>query len=308
MPNMTSRIIFMGSPLFALPVFKALAKEYPVVGVVTQPDRPAGRGRKMTPPPVKQAALELGLPLIQPEKMKEPGVFEQLEAWQPDVIVVAAFGQILRKNVLELAPFGCINVHASFLPRWRGAAPIQAAILSGDEFSGVSIMQLDPGIDTGPVFAQRKERILASDTKVSLENKLSFLGSALLMETLPEILAGRLSPQPQEETLATYASMLHREDGLLDFNQQAASLSLKVRAFYDWPGAYFLKGEQKIKLRKTQALVQSHLRIGEHGQVDGYPVIGTASGVLQLIELQPAGKNWMDGRDYLRGNPDWLMS
>lgn len=303
---MTTRVIFMGSPQFALPVFKDLAKKYQVAGVVTQPDRPAGRGRKLTSPPIKQAALELGIPVIQPEKMKEPGVFEQLTAWQPDVIVVAAFGQILRKNVLELAPFGCINVHASYLPRWRGAAPIQAAILNGDEFTGVSIMKLDPGIDTGPVYTQRKEMICDEDTAVSLEERLSLLGAELLMETLPGILSEKLTPSTQDENLATYASMLHKEDGLLDWSQPAKQLALKVRAFYDWPGAYFMKDDLKIKVRKT--LVQSDARLnpGEFGQHKGYPAVGTSTGGLELIELQPAGKSWMDGRSFLNGNPGWL--
>ncbi len=303
---MTTRVIFMGSPQFAVPVFKELVKIYQVVGVVTQPDRPAGRGRRLTAPPVKQAALEFGIPVIQPEKMKEPGVFEQLTTWQPDVIVVAAFGQILRKNVLELAPFGCINVHASFLPRWRGAAPIQAAILNGDEFTGVSIMKLDPGIDTGPVFTQRKELIRDEDTAVSLEERLSFLGAELLMETLPGILSGDLTPSEQDETRATYASMLKKEDGLLDWSQPAEQLARKVRAYYDWPGAYFIKSGLKVKLRKTRTLSDLHLKPGEFGEHKGYPVVGTATGGLALIEIQPAGKSWMDGRAFLNGNPAWL--
>ncbi len=303
---MTTRVIFMGSPQFAVPVFKELIKIYQVVGVVTQPDRPAGRGRRLTAPPVKQAALEFGIPVIQPEKMKEPGVFEQLTTWQPDVIVVAAFGQILRKNVLELAPFGCINVHASYLPRWRGAAPIQAAILNGDEFTGVSIMKLNPGIDTGPVYTQRKELIRDEDTAVSLEERLSFLGAELLMETLPGILLGDLTPSEQDENRATYASMLKKEDGLLDWSQPAEQLARKVRAYYDWPGAYFIKDGLKVKLRKTRNLSDLHLKPGEFDQIKGYPVVGTATGGLALIEIQPAGKSWMDGRAFLNGNPAWL--
>lgn len=301
-----ARIIFMGSPDFAIPVFESLASAYQVVGVVTQPDRPAGRGRKLTAPPVKIAAQSHGIPVIQPEKMKEPGVFEQLTTWNADAIVVAAFGQILRKNVLELTEFGCINVHASYLPRWRGAAPIQAAILSGDSYTGVSIMKLDPGIDTGPVFAQQKVTILEDDTAVSLEARLAEVGADLLMTTLPEILAGRLVPKPQDESRSTYAAMLKKEDGLLDFTSSAAELALKVRACYDWPGAYLLLGGQKIKIRKAKAAPGSLLSMGERGQVDGYPAVGTSSGVLELIELQPAGRNWMNGRDFLRGFPGWL--
>lgn len=296
----------MGSPEFAIPVFESLASTYQVVGVVTQPDRPAGRGRKLTAPPIKAAALVHGIPVIQPERMKEPGVFEQLVEWNADAIVVAAFGQILRKNVLELTEFGCINVHASYLPRWRGAAPIQAAILSGDAFTGVSIMKLDPGIDTGPVFARQKVVILEDDTAVSLEARLAVEGAGLLMKTLPEIFASRLVPEPQDETRSTYAPMLKKEDGLLDFSSTAVELALKVRAFYDWPGAYLMIGGQKIKVRRAMAIPEDHLSVGQRGQRDGYPAVGTSSGELKLIELQPAGRNWMDGRDFLRGFTSWL--
>lgn len=298
----------MGSPDFAIPTLKRVNEEYQVVGVVTQPDRPAGRGRVMTPPPVKKLADELNIPTIQPEKMKDAGVFEQLTAWEPDMIVVAAFGQILRRNVLELAPFGCINVHASYLPRWRGAAPIQAAIVNGDDFTGISIMKLDPGIDTGPVLSREKEMILPDDTAVKLEERLALLGADLLSATLPGYIAGRIQPQAQDESLATYASMLNKEDGALDFNLSARELERKVRGFYDWPGAYFLAGNQKIKIRKAKVVNDLHLAPGEHGKLDGYPVIGTTEDLLQLIEIQPAGKNWMNGKDYLLGNPGWLLN
>ena len=160
---MKTRIVFMGSPEFAVPTLKTLVQHYTVVGVITQPDREAGRGRALTPPPVKKLALELGLPVIQPEKLRQPGVLEQLKAWQPGVIVVAAFGQILRSDVLDLPPHGCVNVHASLLPRWRGAAPIQAAILHGDAQTGVTIMRMDAGVDTGPIISHRSLPILAEE-------------------------------------------------------------------------------------------------------------------------------------------------
>jgi len=295
----------MGSPEFAVPVLTALAERYAVVGVVTQPDRPAGRGRKLTPPPVKNCATVYGIPVIQPEKMKDPGVFEQLVEWSPELIVVAAFGQILRRNVLELPPLGCINVHASLLPRWRGAAPIQAAILSGDPITGISIMQMDAGIDTGPVYARQEVKIDAEDTAFSLEKKLSEVGANLLIDTLPGILSGALVAEPQEDSKATYAAMLHKEDGLLDFNQSADVLCLKIRAYYDWPGAYFIKGNDKIKVRKALAVSENQLHPGQLGRKDGYPLIGTHSGAVQLVEIQPPGRTWMNGRDYLRGNPGW---
>ena len=180
------RIVFMGSPEIAVPALKALAENFDVVGVVTQPDREAGRGKKIVRPAVKEAALELNIPVIQPERMKVPGTIEQLEEWNPDLIVVMAFGQILRKNVLELPRLGCLNAHASLLPRWRGASPIQAAILNGDTVSGVTIMQMDPGIDTGPMLKARELPIESYDTTVTLSAKMADLAAELLVETIPK--------------------------------------------------------------------------------------------------------------------------
>src|SRR5512134_2078708 len=212
-----TRVVFMGSPDFALPALKALAEHYDVVGVVTQPDRGSGRGRELKPPPVKTLALELGIPVMQPEKLRLPEAMEQLRAWSPDLIVVAAFGQILKKDVLELPRYGCINVHASLLPRWRGAAPINAAILHGDEATGVTIMKMDVGLDTGPMLSQRSIRLTREDTAGSVFEKLSTLGADLLIETLPDYLSGKLAPVPQQEEGATYAPMLKKEEGRLDF-------------------------------------------------------------------------------------------
>ncbi len=191
---MSERIVFMGSPEFALPALQRLAANYNVVGVVTQPDRPAGRGRSLAIPPVKRFALEQGLPVIQPERLKETDAMHQLQEWAPDVIVVAAFGQILRQPVLELPPYGCINIHASLLPRWRGAAPIHAAILNADPVTGVTIMRMDAGIDTGPILSQRAIPILLEDTGGSLGQRLADLGADLLIETLPGYLEGRITP------------------------------------------------------------------------------------------------------------------
>src|ERR1041384_762811 len=191
-----TRVVFMGSPDFSLPTLKALAQNYEVVGVVTQPDRAAGRGRELKPPPVKVLAQELGIPIIQPEKLRQPEAMEQLHLWNPDLIVVAAFGQILRKDVLYLPRFGCVNVHASLLPRWRGAAPINAAILHGDEETGVTIMKMDVGLDTGPILTQRSIPLTRDDTAGSVFQKLSQLGADLLIETLPDYLSGKLDGAP----------------------------------------------------------------------------------------------------------------
>jgi len=299
------RIVFMGSPEFALPTLRALAQHYQVCGVVTQPDRPAGRGNRMTPPPVKALALELGLPIIQPGRMKEPGVFEQIQSWEPDLIVVAAFGQILRQHVLDLPRLGCINVHASLLPRWRGASPIYASVLAGDITTGVTIMKMDAGIDTGDILTQQSMVIQSDDTTETLSNRLADLGAALLIETLPEYIDGRIRPKPQDELIATYAPMLKKEDGLLDFSKPAETLERQVRACQPWPGAYLEWKGELIKVSKAAVLPQS-IAVGSRTIHKKLPVIGTASGGLVLLEVQPPGKRPMSGRDFLNGTRDWL--
>ena len=296
----------MGSPDFAVPSLEALAARYPVIGAVTQPDRPAGRGRTLVPPAVKLATQALGLPLIQPERLRTPEAMEQLRAWAPDVIVVAAFGQILRAEVLDLPRYGCINVHASLLPRWRGAAPIQAAILAGDAETGVTIMKMDAGVDTGPLLSQRAIPILPDDTAGTLFKKLAELGADLLLKTLPGYLSGEIQPQPQDDSQATYAPMLKKEDGLLDFNRPAEELARRVRAMNPWPGAYFdWKG---VRLRVLRARLSGEKSPGAGCSliVAGCPAVGTGEKILVLEEVQPAGKKSMPGKAFLAGARTWL--
>jgi methionyl-tRNA formyltransferase len=300
----TSKIIFMGSPDFALATLRALHANYPVIGVVTQPDRIAGRGRELKPPPVKTLALDLGIPVIQPEKLRNPEAIEQLRAWSPDLIVVAAFGQILKQDVLGLPPFGCINVHASLLPRWRGAAPINAAILHGDEKTGITIMKMDAGLDTGPILSQRSVRINPDETAGSLFETLSQLGAGLLLDTLPGYLAGEIVPHPQPESGVTYAPMLKKEDGLLDFSHPAEELERKVRAFNPWPGTYFEWAGSLLKVHRA-GTVPGKKRGGERIVQDGLPAIGTSDGLLVLEEVQPAGKKPMSGKAFLAGARNW---
>ncbi len=302
---MSYRVVFMGSPEFAVPSLQKLAEQYPVVGVVTQPDRPAGRGRVLTPPPIKVLAQALGIPTIQPARLREPEAQAALQAWAPDLIVVTAFGQILRKSVLELPRFGCINVHASLLPRWRGAAPIQAAILHGDAQTGVTIMRLDPGVDTGPILAQQALPIHADDTTETLGNRLSQAGAELLIQTLPPYLDGHLQPQPQSDDQATYAKMLSKEEGLLDFSQPASELERRVRAFYPWPSAYLIWQGQPLKIQRAHAAACTDGEPGQHSIVDGLPAVRTPAGCLVFDELQPAGKRAMSGQDFLRGARQW---
>lgn len=302
---MKPRIVFMGSPEFALPSLRGLANRYPLAGVVTQPDRPAGRGRTLTPPAVKSLAQDFGLPVIQPRRLREPEAMAQLKDWQPDVIIVAAFGQILKPEVLKLPPYGCVNVHASLLPRWRGAAPIRAAILHGDEQSGVTIMRMDPGVDTGPILSQRAVPIQPGETAESLSERLAELGAELLLETLPDYLDSAIAPRPQNDSQATYAPMLKKEDGDLDFKQTAEQLARRVRAFYPWPGAFTHWNGKMLKIQRAYPVSNTSATVGERLVYQNLPAIGTAQGLLVLEEVQPAGKKSMPGEVFLRGARDW---
>jgi methionyl-tRNA formyltransferase len=302
---MMPRTVFMGSPDFALPVLRSLAANYPVVGVVTQPDRPAGRGRILTPPPVKLLASELGIPVIQPMRLSEPAAFEQLHRWAPELIVVAAFGQILRPVVLDLPKFGCLNVHGSLLPRWRGAAPIQAAILNGDEETGITIMCMDPGIDTGPILSQRSLSITHDDNAYSLAMKLAQLGAKLLIDTSPGYLSGELLPAEQDDTKATYAPMIKKEDGQLEFSSTAMELDRKIRAFYPWPGAFTLFNGQMLKIHRAHPMDGISGEAGKRVIYQNMPAIYTGKGLLVLDELQLAGKTNQTGKTFLQGVRNW---
>ena len=294
----------MGSPDFALPTLKALAGQYYVVGVVTQPDRASGRGRERKAPPVKTLALELGIPVMQPEKLRLPEAMEQLRGWAPELIVVAAFGQILKKDVLDLPRFGCINVHASLLPRWRGAAPINAAILHGDEETGVTILQMDAGLDTGPMLSQRSIRLTPEDTAGSVFDKLSTLGADLLIDTLPDYLSGKLTPIPQPEEGVTYAPMLKKDEGRLDFNHDVHELERRVRAFNPWPGAFMDFDGALLKVHRAR-VEAGEASVGQRLIHQNQPAIGARGGILVLEEVQPAGKKPMSGRSFLAGARNW---
>ena len=304
---MKPRTVFMGSPAFALPTLRLLFREYPLVGVVTQPDRPAGRGKVLTPPPVKRLAEEIGVPYIQPERLRQPEALQQLRDWDPELIVVTAFGQILRSEVLDLPHYGCINVHGSLLPRWRGAAPVQAAILEGDDETGITIMRMDAGVDTGPMLSKRSTPIQPDDTTGSLSQRLAELGAELLAETLPGYLDGSLLPQPQNDALATYAPMLKKEAGLLNFESSAVRLARLVRAFNPWPGAYTIYREQLLKVHRTHP-VEGEALPGSRLVHDGLPAFGCAGGLLVLDEVQPAGKKAMPGKVFLQGAREWSSS
>ncbi len=302
---MSIKIVFMGSPDFSLSALRLLAENYQVVGVVTQPDRASGRGRELKAPPVKTLALELNIPVIQPEKLREPEAMQQLREWNPDLIVVAAFGQLLKKEVLDLPKYGCINIHASLLPRWRGAAPINAAILAGDEETGITIMKMDVGLDTGPMLAIKKIRIRRDDTAGSVFQALSKLGANLLIETLPNYLAGNITPTPQPEEGSTYAPMLKKQDGQLDFTRPAVELERRVRAMNPWPGAWFEWNGNVLKVARASVSEAKGLGIGSRFTVEGRPAVMSADGALVLDEVQPAGKKAMPGKSFLSGARDW---
>jgi methionyl-tRNA formyltransferase len=239
--------------------------------------------------------------------LRDPGVFEKLQEWNSDAIIVAAFGQILRENVLQLPAFGCINVHASLLPRWRGAAPIQAAILSGDEVSGITIMQMDAGIDTGRIFSQKELTIKENETAIELGNRLAKLGAELLGETLPRIFSGQQSTFPQDDSLATYAPKIEKSMGELDFSLSSAQLLRNIRAFHPWPGTQLNLDGQVIKVIKAWAVIPGNLFPGKRGLHEGLPAIGTGDGDLVIEELQPAGKKPMTGKAFLQGFKNWEM-
>ena len=298
----------MGSPEFAVPSLRQLHAQHTLVGVVTQPDRPSGRGKRLSEPAVKQAARELGLALIQPASLRQPEALSTLRAWSPDLVVVAAFGQILRKEVLEMPAHGCLNVHASLLPRHRGAAPVAAAILAGDEQTGVTIMQMDAGLDTGPIVAQREEPILPDDTAGSLSRRLAQIGAALLLEALPGYLAGQIRPRPQDDSQATYARPLRKEDGLLNWGSPATDLARRVRAYQPWPGAFAIWQGQPLKILRAHAASGFSARPGLVLDQPGGIAVGTGHGALVLEQVQPAGRRPMAATEFARGARNFIGS
>jgi len=308
---MPIQVVFFGSPLFAVPILKALNSKYKVVGVVSQPDRPSGRGRKITSPPIKILTQEFNLPVIQPESLRNKEVLAQLKEWEPDLIVVAAYGQILKPEILNLPEYGCINVHASLLPRWRGAAPIQAAILHGDQTTGITIMLMDPGMDTGPILSQEVIPVKSTDTADTLSNRLSNLGANLLLETIPKYLSASIKPIPQDEKLVTYARLIKKEEGNLDFNKSAIFLERQIRAYNPWPGT-FTRWRGKILKIHTATVYHSPgnssdtLLPGTRMIHSNFPAIITSNGILVLKEVQPEGKKPMAGDIFLRGAHEWI--
>jgi methionyl-tRNA formyltransferase len=307
------RIVFMGSPRFSVPSLEQLLiNRYEVVAVYTQPDRPAGRGRALVLPPVKEAALRWGVPVMQPETFRSSVAIEQLEKLKPDVIVVCAYGHILPQAVLDMPPYQCVNVHFSLLPRHRGASPVAAAILAGDEFTGVSIMLVRKELDTGPVLSVAAIPISPQDNTGTLTEKLSLVGANLLQEALTGWLRGEITPRPQGETGATYFPQVKKEDGEIDWRLPVVAIWRRVRAYYPWPGCYTTWRGKQLKI--TETIVLSGEGAAEAGKVvvpaGGGATLGiaTGEGVLGVLKVQLEGKKAMTAADFLRGQRDFIGS
>lgn len=300
-----AKVVFMGTPEFAVPPLRALLAHHDVIGVITQPDRPAGRGRGVTVSPVKAVALESGVPIFQPHKIRRPEAIAELKQMIPDLYIVAAFGQILPQTVLDIPPHGSVNIHASLLPRWRGAAPIHAAVRAGDAESGVTIMKMDAGLDTGPMIRARAIPIESGETGQSLHDKLAQLGADLLIETLPGYLDGSLVPVAQPEDGVTIAPRIAKEEGRIDWNQPAIAIERLIRAFTPWPGTFTTWNGQIVKILSASVLSGS----AQHGRVvrrDSTVAIGTGDGLIAPTRVQLEGRSAAAIEDFVRGYPAFV--
>ncbi|MFM8550985.1 MAG: methionyl-tRNA formyltransferase [Nitrospiraceae bacterium] len=308
------RIVFMGTPEFAVPSLEALlASPYEVVGVVTQPDRPKGRGQDLALSPIKLVAQRAQLPILQPLKMKDPAFVSALQAWRPGLIVVAAFGRILPKIILDLPPKGCINVHASLLPKYRGAGPIQWAVINGERETGITTMLMDEGMDTGAILLQESVPIAPDETAGSLSVTLAEVGGRLLLETLRRLKEGSLTPRPQDSSQATMAPLLKKEDGLIDWTLPAAALANRVRGLSPWPGAYTYLRQDRWGIWKVEAVEQTAAPVVSVAGPPAVPgmllaagkegiLVATGSGVLRVREFQPANSRRMSAAQYVAGH------
>ncbi len=298
------RTIFFGSPDFAVPCLEVLHDISDVAVVISQPDRPAGRGLAMRPPAVKKRALELGLEVWQPTKVRTAEFAEKLRACDADVAVVVAYGRILPRAVLDAPTAGCVNVHASLLPRWRGAAPIQWSIVHGDEETGVTLMQMDEGMDTGPILAIASTPIARDDDAATLSDRLSTMGAELLREQLPRYVAGDITPQRQDDGAATMAPLLKKEHGRIDWNKSAAAVHNQIRGMYSWPGAQTVLGERHIKVHRAIASTLDPEGVAP-GQVIALDpegiLVACAEGTLEIQELQESGRKRVDARSFASG-------
>lgn len=300
------RIVYMGTPDFAVEPLEAIIKAgYEVAAVVTQPDKQKGRGKEVKMTPVKECALRHGIPVFQPVKIKEPEAVAELEKYQADLFVVAAFGQLLSEEILNMPEYGCINIHASLLPAYRGAAPIQWAVLNGEKESGVTIMQMDKGLDTGDMLLKRSVELSPKETGDSLHDKLMRLGAELIVEALPKLEKGELVPEKQKDELSSYAKKLTKAMGQIDWSKDAVSLERWIRGLNSWPSAYTFFGGKTLKIWEAQVAEENGAQKAEPGQVvsvskEGFTV-ACGQGALQILSLQLEGKKRVLTREFLLG-------
>src|SRR3989454_280946 len=301
------RIVFMGTPAFAVPTLdRLLASRHDVVGVVTQPDKPRGRGQKVSDAPVKTLAVERGLPIIQPARLREPEVEASLRAWRPDLGVVAAYGKLIPDAMLAIPRLGMINVHASLLPKYRGAAPIQWAIINGETETGITTILMDPGMDTGPVLLQEPVPILPMETAGELAARLAPIGGRLLVKTISGLKDGALIPSPQDHSRATLAPLLKKEDGMLRWDEEATALANRIRGLTPWPGAYTFYGDERWQIWRAEP-TNPGCAMAEPGVILDVTRetirIAAGKGALLIHELQPASGKRLSVKQYLAGHP-----
>lgn len=300
------KIVFMGTPDFAAGALQALiAAEHEITAVVTQPDKPKGRSKELQFPPVKECAIKHGIPVFQPVKIKTPEAVAQLKTYEADIYVVVAFGQILSQEILDIPKYGCLNIHASLLPKYRGASPIQHVIIDGEKETGITIMQMDAGLDTGDMLYQKKVAISPEDTFETLHDKLMALGGEAIAEALPLLVAGKLTPQKQKDEESCYASLIRKEMGIIDFEKSAAEVDRLIRGMNPWPSAYtFYRGKQ-LKIWKAVPVLNEEGEKAKPGCVlklakDSLDV-ACADGAIRILELQLEGKKRMSTHDFLLG-------
>jgi methionyl-tRNA formyltransferase len=314
-------IVFIGTPDFSVPFLRRLnADGFDISSVVTQPDRPAGRGRNLRPSPIALAAEDMGLPLLKPRTMRDPEAVAELATLRPEAIVTIAFGQILRQEILDIPPKGVLNVHPSLLPRWRGPAPVPAAILAGDHTTGVTIMLMDAGMDTGPILNQDEHPIDANDTTATLLSRLAAAGSDLLSDTLSRWLRGEVEPQPQDDSKATVCSLIRKEDAEIDWLLPAIDIWRRVRAYNPWPGAYTSLNGGMVHIWEAWPVdggaAPGTVVTLTPAQREGLPApareaafaVGTGSGLIAVVQAQRAGRRSLPSADLLRGMPNLIGS
>ncbi len=295
------KVVFMGTPEFAVGALEAVHREHQVVAVYTQADKPVGRGLELKPTPVKAKALELGIPVFQPDKLNDPAEFERLRALAPDVIVVVAYGKILRRNLLELPRLGCVNIHSSLLPRWRGAAPIQWAILGGDTISGVTTMKLVEELDAGDILMQAETQVSPDETAGTLHDRLAAMGAELIGPTLRGLADGSIVPRAQDAEKVTYASKLTKEMEKVEPAESAEVLDRRIRALNPWPGTSVWIAGQRLKIKRARPRTEVSGRAGEIFEHAGGLYLGTIRGALELLGVQWDGKKEVDGPGFVNG-------